>query len=90
MSEQFEIKLSWLKNGRDSEVDLSFCRLQIIVGGKNVTQYTAEHTAGDDHLEIPPIFSRSGSLKIGGHSYGNHVRTKIPRTILISWHDIRS
>jgi hypothetical protein len=56
MSEQFEIKLSWLKNGRDSEVDLSFCRLQIIVGGKNVTQYTAEHTAGDDHLEIPSYF----------------------------------
>jgi hypothetical protein len=34
----------------------TICRLQIIVGGKNVTQYTAEHTAGDDHLEIPSYF----------------------------------
>ena len=56
MSEEFEIKRSWLKGAGTSEVDLSFCRLQIIVGGKNVTQYTSEHTVGDDHLEIPSYF----------------------------------
>ena len=37
-------------------LDLSFCRLQIIVGGKNVTEYSAEDAVGGDHLEIPSYF----------------------------------
>jgi hypothetical protein len=56
MSDEFEIKYSWLSTKGDSEVDRSFCRLQIILGGKNVTQYSAEHEVGGEHLEIPSYF----------------------------------
>lgn len=56
MAQDFEIKRSWLKSDGRSEVDASFCKLQILVGGKNATEYSAEHEPASDHLEVPSYF----------------------------------
>jgi hypothetical protein len=56
MVNALKIQNTWLPRHGDTEVDVTLCRLQIEIGERNITEYSAEHRDGSGHLEIPVYY----------------------------------